>query len=131
MIANQKSETKNAGNSLVPPSWKLCALVFKAIAEGHLSELESQVLPSSEEDILNGSIQDETFSDAVLGLYIELCEDVRRALPTEIRSLDNPRHLLEELREIAQSIIDEYNKSLPQIDGTRLCRIPGNDSGEL
>ena len=119
MIANQKSETKNAGNSLVPPSWKLCALVFKAIAEGHLSELESQVLPSSEEDILNGSIQDETFSDAVLGLYIELCEDVRRALPTEIRSLDNPRHLLEELREIAQSIIDEYNKALPKIDGTR------------
>ena len=105
-------------DSLVPSSWKLCALVFKAIAEGHLQELESQVLPACEEDILNGSIQDETFSDAVLGLYIEACEDTRRELPTEILSREKPHEALEELRTVAQDIIVWYNKAISFIDET-------------
>ena len=49
--------------------------MLRAIAEGHLAELEGQILPVCEEDILNRNIQDETFDDAVLGLYIETCSE--------------------------------------------------------
>lgn len=115
---DKETTAKKDSNSIVPASWKLCALVLRAIAEGHLSEFEKQVLPASEDDMLNGSIQDETFSDAVLGLYIEACEDTRRELPTEIHSLNKPQEALEELRSVAQDIITWYKKALPFIDET-------------
>ena len=46
--------------------------MLRAIAEGHLAELEGQILPVCEEDILNRNIQDETFDDADKALaYLE------------------------------------------------------------
>lgn len=117
-----KKETKDAKanqpDSIIPISWKLWVLVFKSIAEGHLTELEKKVLPVCEEDILNGSIQDITFPDAILGLYIESCEDTCRELPTGIYNLMKPEDALLAIRNTAQEILSWYEKAIPFIDSS-------------
>ncbi len=120
MISKKETKDANANqpDSIIPISWKLWVLVFKSIAEGHLTELEKQVLPVCEEDILNGSIQDITFPDAILGLYIESCEDTCRELPTGIYNLERPGDALLAISNTAQEVLSWYKKAIPYIDSS-------------
>lgn len=120
MISKKETKDANANqsDSIIPISWKLWVLVFKSIAEGHLTELEKQVLPVCEEDILNGSIQDITFPDAILGLYIESCEDTCREIPTGIYNLERPGDALIAISNTAQEILSWYEKAIPYIDSS-------------
>lgn len=117
MVTKSESTPANIVYDLVPATWKCWALLFKAIANGHLSEFQQQVLPVCEEDILNGYIENTTFEEAIDSLFKETCEDISKELPTNIYSLNHPVEALAGLRFTANEILQWYHKALHLIDG--------------
>lgn len=101
--------------SIVPTGWKLWSLVFRAVAEGHLSELEQHV-SASRDSITDSDIMGVSLSDAFSGLYIETCEDTRRELPIEIYSVGSARVALSGLKRVAKEILKWYEKARPYLD---------------
>lgn len=103
-------------SSIVPAGWKLWALLFRAIAEGHLDELNQQIAENVMDYRGDEWFLDATFSDAVWGLFVETCKDTRRELPIEIYDLESPQEALSELKDVAKHILEWYEKALPFID---------------
>lgn len=116
---NQQIDQKGVAtvSSIVPAGWKLWALLFRAIAEGHLDELKQDIARNVEDYLGDEWFLDASFSDAVWGLFVETCKNTRRELHVEIYDLDSPKEALSELKHVAQGIRDWYQKALPLIDG--------------
>lgn len=115
---NQQMDQKEGVivSSIVPAGWKLWALLFRAIAEGHLDELEQDIDQTVLDYLGEEWSLEASFSDAVRGLYVETCNDTRRKLPVEIYDLESPKEALSELKDVAKGILDWYTKSRPFIE---------------
>lgn len=116
---NQQTDWKEdvTVSSIVPAGWKLWALLFRAIAEGHLDELEQDINQPVLDYLGEEWSLEASFSDAVRGLFIETCNDTRRALPVEIYDLESPKEALSELKDVANDILYWYEKAQPCIIG--------------
>lgn len=116
---NQQMDQKEGVivSSIVPAGWKLWALLFRAIAEGHLDELEQDIDQTVLDYLGEEWSLEASFSDAVRGLFIETCNDTRRALPVEIYDLESPKEALSELKDVANDILYWYEKAQPCITG--------------
>lgn len=93
-------------NRHVPASWKLWALVFKAIADGHYDDMHAVL---NELDV--EMEKDTSFESSINGLYLETCCDARLELPSSFRDLyyEDRQKVLSGLLIVAKDIIDNYN----------------------
>lgn len=93
-------------DSYVPANWKLWALVFKAIAEGHYDSLHAP-LDEAEVELLD----DVSFGSSIDALYQETCCKVRLEIPSSFRGLDYEER--QKLQIVAGDIIDSFNAAKP------------------
>lgn len=97
-------------NNYVPAGWKLWAMVFKAIAEGHYDDLHTKLEEGDVE-----LVDDVSFSTSISGLYQETCCDARQELPSSFRDLpyEERQKVLFGLKIVAEDIIDSFNAAKP------------------